>query len=203
MIAQSSLPISAVDADFPPTVPILSRQQYRSCHVWVADIPDRQPAILLGMKYYSLFKVVKSKPEALELINKLSRKQQEVAVTLIPKGFGIWVYEPDAISDDLIRTQPDLELSTAAIPNTSSKVLESRDQYQSCYIRVPDLDKPLVAIAVNNKYYALFKAVPDQSQALILLEKLEQRGDDTVITRTTTGYAVWVREVDAQPERVF
>ncbi len=200
MIAQSSLPISAVDVDFPPTVPLLSRSQYRSCHIWVPDIPDRQPAILLGMKYYSLFRVTKSKSEALELINKLSRKQPEIVVTVIPKGFGIWVYEPDAIADDLIRTQPKLEL---AAPTAPEKILVSRDQYQSCYIRVPDLDKPLVAIAVNNKYYALFKAVPDQSQALILLEKLEQRGDDTVITRTTTGYAVWVREVDAQPERVF
>ncbi len=200
MIAQSSFPISAVDADFPPTVPLLSRQQYRSCHIWVPDIPERQPAILVGIKYYSLFKVTKSKAEALELINKLSRKQQEVAVTAIPKGFGIWLYEPDAIADDLIRTQPKLELTT---PSASEKILVSRDQYQSCYIRVPDLDKPLVAIAVNNKYYALFKAVPDQSQALLLLEKLEQRGDNTVITRTTTGYAVWVQEIDAQPERIF
>ena len=78
-----------------------------------------------------------------------------------------------------------------------TKILESRSQYQSCRVRVPDLELPVAAILVDREYYSFFKAVQEPSKVLTILAKLASRGDSTAITKTASGYAIWVLESEA------
>lgn len=79
-----------------------------------------------------------------------------------------------------------------------TKILEFRSQYQSCRIRVPDLELPVAAILVDCEYYSFFKAVQEPSKVLAIVAKLANRGDSTVITKTASGYAIWVREPEVE-----
>ncbi len=78
-----------------------------------------------------------------------------------------------------------------------TKILELRSQYQSCRIRVPDLEMPVAAILVDREYYSFFKAVQEASKVLAIVAKLGNRGDSTAITKTASGYAIWVMEPEA------
>ncbi|MCU0547661.1 MAG: hypothetical protein MUE44_36800 [Oscillatoriaceae cyanobacterium Prado104] len=78
-----------------------------------------------------------------------------------------------------------------------TKILEFRSQYQSCRIRVPDLDRPMAAILVDREYYSFFKAVKEASKVLAIAAKLGNSGDGTAITKTASGYAIWVKEPEA------
>ena len=80
-----------------------------------------------------------------------------------------------------------------------TKILEFRSQYQSCRIRVPDLELPVAAILVDREYYSFFKAVQEASKVLAIVAKLGNRGDSTAITKTASGYAIWVIEPEANP----
>lgn len=94
-----------------------------------------------------------------------------------------------------MQSQPKMQLSGPA----ATKVIESPDQYQSCHIRVPDLEKPVPAILVDQDYYSFFKAVKGGEKTLEIVAKLGKNGDSTAITKTANGYVVWVREPDAVP----
>lgn len=48
-----------------------------------------------------------------------------------------------------VQSQPTKSDRTVA----PTKILESRIQYQSCRIRVPDLEQPVAAILVDRHYY--------------------------------------------------
>lgn len=87
-------------------------------------------------------------------------------------------------------SQPELHHSSP----TSLKILDSRNQYRSCHIRVPDQDKRLAAIQVGEKYYSFFKVVKDTQQAQEIYTRLARRGDETVVTKTVKGLAIWVWE---------
>ena len=80
-----------------------------------------------------------------------------------------------------------------------TKILESRSQYQSCRVRVPDLELPVAAILVDREYYSFFKAAQEASKVLTIVAKLGNRGDSTAITKTASGYAIWVIEPEASP----
>ena len=78
-----------------------------------------------------------------------------------------------------------------------TKILESRSQYQSCRVRVPDLELPVAAILVDREYYSFFKAVKEAEKVLAIVAKLGNRGDSTAITKTGSGYAIWVIEPES------
>lgn len=92
-----------------------------------------------------------------------------------------------------VQSQPTKSDRTVA----PTKILESRIQYKSCRIRVPDLEQPVAAILVDREYYSFFKAVQEASKVLAIAAKLGNKGDSTAITKTASGYAIWVIEPDA------
>jgi hypothetical protein len=71
-------------------------------------------------------------------------------------------------------------------------ILDSREQYQTCRVRVPHLKSRLFAVLVQGKHYSLFRSGVAQERALEIAVKLEHRGDEPIITQTGKGYAVWV-----------
>lgn len=81
----------------------------------------------------------------------------------------------------------------------SSKILESREQYQTCRIKVPHLERRLFAILVNDEYYSFFRAEKTKEKVLEIMAKLGHRVQKTVIIKTEKGYVIWNWEPEASP----
>lgn len=172
-----------------------SRSQYRPCHIRLPGEDQRTAAILVNGKYYSLVKVVKSRQQAVEIHNRLTLKGNEALITPIAKGEAIWAFEPDAIADT-----PSVSGRTVAqTASPSCRILGNQTPVKFCQIYLPDLNDQLEAILVDGKYYGLFKVAETRQQALEFAAKLGRRGDETIISKTSGGEAVWVLEPDARP----
>jgi hypothetical protein len=174
-----------------------SRTQYRSCHICLPDDEQRMAAIFVERKYYSLIKVCKEFQPAEAMCSRLLSNGQDALITAIAKGFAVWRFEPEAIVDPSRRRRPE---GNSVQQTPTCKILTLTTQYQSCLIRVPDLDDRCQAVLVEGKYYGLFKAVENRQQALEIAARLGRRGDATVITKTEQGEAVWVLEPEARQE---
>jgi hypothetical protein len=203
-----SLPSSTL-----PTVEILElRTDYRSCHIVLPDSNERTAAIALAGEYYSFFRVEKSEARAQSICAKLMQRGHRPVITRVPKGFVVWTLEPNAqlatqtTSARLSDTSSSLNSSTGApsekaatdAPVAPYRILVSPDQYKFCNIRVPDLDKRLMAICVDGLFYSLFKTLEDVQQAVQIVKKLNYRGNETIITKNARGYSLWVLEPDAR-----
>jgi len=175
---------------------ILSRREYRSCHIYLPDANEHTAAIQVNGRYYSFFQFHRDQKRSLELAQKLTQRGYSVVMTKAPKGYGLWTLEPTA--------QPAQSRSASSLPDESLqgrslyKMLSSPSEYRPCHIQVPDLDKRLAAIAHENKFYSLFKAVADIQEANQLIRRLANRGDGAVVTQTAKGFAIWIEEPEAR-----
>jgi hypothetical protein len=75
-----------------------------------------------------------------------------------------------------------------------NQILESRQQYETCRIKVPHLKRSLFAIEVNGQYYSFLRAEPTQEKVLEVMAKLGSSLQKTVITKTVKGYVIWAFE---------
>jgi hypothetical protein len=91
--------------------------------------------------------------------------------------------------------------NAAFAPESSIRILESRSQYRSCHLQLPDLDERLPGISVGHSLYSFLKSEQNQSRALEKAENLSRKGDHPILTKTPKGYVIWVLEPDAQPLR--
>jgi hypothetical protein len=55
----------------------------------------------------------------------------------------------------------------------------------------------MAAIRVEALYYSFFRTVEVSQQAILIVRKLGDRGDRTVITKAVKGYSIWVLEEEA------
>lgn len=175
---------------------LLSRNQYRACHIRLPGESQRLAAVLVEGQYYSLFKVVKDRPKALETCARLASRGNQTVITQTAKGDAIWILEPDAYQDSTRTTN----LTATPADNRVVRVIEARNEYKSCHIRVPDLDKPMAAIQVEDKYYGLLKVVDTRPQAIDVAQRLLRKGNEAVVTRLAQGFGIWVWEIEARPD---
>lgn len=82
----------------------------------------------------------------------------------------------------------------------STKILESRQQYQRCRIEVPHLKRRLLAILVDGQYYSFFRAERTKEKVLEIIAKLSPKVQKTVITKTEKGYFIWALEPEVKYE---
>lgn len=81
-------------------------------------------------------------------------------------------------------------------------VLSLRRQYHSCHIHLPDSDERVAAIAIHKEYYSLFQVIEDAGEAINRIVRLGKRGEQVAIRQLPAGgYALWVKEENAQPTR--
>lgn len=168
-----------------------SRSQYRACHVRVPDVNDRLAAIMIANRYYSFFKLIKDSQKTLHTATKLVDRGDEVAITRTIKGDVIWIYEPEAQEERANKPQSNLP---RIVVSEQWKLLESEREYQSCYIRVPDVAKPMMAIYSDRQYYSYMKTVRDQNQAIDAAERLAKKGHTSRITKTRQAWSIWLLE---------
>ena len=182
-----------------PCLVLSLRRQYHSCHIQLPDSDERVAAIAIHNEFYSLFQVFESPDQAIDMVVRLSRRGEEVAIRQLPSGgYALWVKEKDARptrSFNLIERR-----STRQPRPEFCYILTTSDEYQEVDIMVPDLDKSLSAIQFQGKYYSLFKPQVTAEQTIELTAKLAQRGDETIILALpdkAPNYAVCVIEPDA------
>ena len=166
--------------------------EYERCHLSLPDEATPIAGINFKGDYYSFFKVVVTLDRANQLVDRLVSRGSRAVVTSIPKGFCIWVHEATAKA----RSRKKETVSTK--PPQSIRILKSDRDYRPCQIVVPDLDKPLTGIAYNEQFHSLLRMVRDEAQAIELAQKLERKGNSTIITISAYGYSVWVFEPEAR-----
>jgi hypothetical protein len=182
---------------------LTQRQQYMPCHLRLPEEAIPMAGVCFQENYYSFFKVVPTLERAKQLVDRLSERDNRSIITTTPKGYVLWVYEAKAIRhsnrEAVHKTSHanGFQMSELA-PSREVSILRSEREYQSCQIQVPDLDKPLTGITYDQQFYSLLRMVRDEAQATELSEKLERKGNKTVLTVSAYGYSVWVLEPEGR-----
>jgi hypothetical protein len=94
----------------------------------------------------------------------------------------------------LVSSQVSQESATQNLDLALSKILESRQQYQTCRIKVPHLERRLFAILVNGEYYSFFRAEKTREKVLEVMAKIGHGLQKMVLTKTEKGYVIWAWE---------
>jgi len=92
------------------------------------------------------------------------------------------------------------ESAVQGLDLAANKILESRTLYQRCRIKVPHLERRLLAILFEGQYYSLFRAETTLEKVLEIISKLGHRVQKTVITKTEKGYFIWAWEPEVKYE---
>lgn len=87
-------------------------------------------------------------------------------------------------------------LSSLNIPILNGKFV------RSCHITVPDLPKPVGAIAYQGGFYSYFRCYETSESAQRAAAKLIARGDLVLLTQVRKGLVLWVFEPEAQLARI-
>lgn len=75
-----------------------------------------------------------------------------------------------------------------------SNIICSRQQYQTCRIKVPRLERSLFAIKFQGEYYSFSRAETTKEKLQDIMTKVEHKVNKTVITKTPKSYVIWLHE---------
>ncbi|MEB3295601.1 MAG: hypothetical protein VKJ24_20815 [Synechococcales bacterium] len=171
----------------------VNRSQIQHCHISLPGEENPVAAIQYQGHYYSFFKVMTNEARLQAIVDRLVEKGNTVVLVKIPTGHSIWVLETDANpSDPTPRTRIKQQLQAIVL-------LRSETDYQSCQIKVPDLDKPLTGICYQRQYYSLLRIMRNEVQTRELIIRLSQKGNVAIATYSSYGYSIWVLETEAKP----
>ncbi|WP_198805479.1 hypothetical protein [Leptolyngbya sp. BL0902] len=187
LTALADSPAHAIECKF-----LFERDLYTPCHIWAADVDHRLSAVYVDNQFYSFFKVVGDPNKLLDIVARLGKRDDKVAITLTKQGYAIWAYEPQAQYAPPAR-QPGHRIYPVFGPKNCLLLIDPQ-AYQLCQIQVPDVAKPLDAIAYRNRYYSIFKQDQDAARLLDITAKLARRGDDTLLTLTDSTYRLGLLE---------
>lgn len=95
----------------------------------------------------------------------------------------------------------DSRFSSSPVSPVASIPILNRKSVINCHIMVPDLPKPVGAIAYGGKFYSYFRCYPDVESVQRAAARLIARGDLILLTQVRKGLVLWVFEPDAQLAR--
>lgn len=174
---------------------LTNRVSYVPCHVQVPDVPQRLSAIALDGRFYSFFKVINEAQKLLSVISRLGKQDDEVAVTPTPRGYILWVYEPQATYAPPFHA-PHHSLKPAFGP-PPCLILSEPSSYSRCTLIVPDIAKPITGLVHAGKYYSIFRQETNAANSMTLTAKLTQRQDETLMVIEPDGFILAIREPNA------
>jgi hypothetical protein len=171
--------------------PILTdRRRYHTCFIELPGEEKPVAAIEVIGKYYSYARFSPTEDKAFETTLRLLDKNRLSMITKIPKGYVVWMLEPEA-KLSLQHEKPNktgfcklLKVETGTVP--------------TCQIAVADLDKPLTAIQVSGQFYALLKSVRNRAEAVELGRQMSQRGAKILVTPKKKSFALWIYEPEGK-----
>lgn len=82
--------------------------------------------------------------------------------------------------------------------NRSAPMVLTRQAVQSCHIWLPNEPKPIGGIVYADRLYSYVRFYSDSNSALRGWERLTQRGNISLFTRTAKGLVLWVFESDGR-----
>jgi hypothetical protein len=173
---------------------LTTRQQYQTCQVLLPGDEKPMGAIYLNDRLYGFYRQIAKAGQLLKFMLKMRARLKaaaEVMVTQTPKGYFLWLWEPDV---SIVGKTPSQPQDT---PPAHFYLLEAA-KTGFCQIRVPDLEQELIAVAIGEQYYSLFKLEADTVAVMEIIAKLTRRGDELAIALTRGGYAICVLEPDAR-----
>jgi len=100
-------------------------------------------------------------------------------------------------SVELVSSEISAISSVSELDLARNQILESRQQYKTCRLKVPRLKRSLFAIELNGQYYSFLRAEPTEEKVLEVIDKLEPSWSKTVITKTEKAYVIWSLEPEA------
>ena len=170
--------------------------QYTMCHIKVPDVDDRLSAIKIGNQYYSLFRRFENAEATMSALDKLARQGNELLALTRPtnNGYVMWALELEA---QVYRGSRKDGRRWPTHGPASCLILGDAKQYHQCYIQVPDLAQPMVALRHDEKFYSVYRPGLEASEAFDIAAQLTGRGHDGAIASTTKGYAVCLWEPEA------
>jgi hypothetical protein len=176
-----------------PFVAIASREQYSTCRIRSAEDLTLLPAIWLGEQYYSFFRVVESASQALAMVAKLGLRNNAAALMKIPRGYSVWVEEPEAFPHIFPKLPSHVQRPAP------SRMLTQSNQYKVLQLRVPDLDKPIQGIYYDNFYYSVFRQEANVQTVIDIVAQLALRGDESILLTDNRTWIVCILEPEATP----
>lgn len=72
-----------------------------------------------------------------------------------------------------------------------NKLLKSREQYQTCRLKMPHLKQRLWAIEVNGQYYSFFRVESTKEKVEEIIALMSHKVQEMVVTQTERGYVIW------------
>lgn len=183
--------MSANPRTLAPFTALLAREQYTTCRIVLPDEPKPLPAIRVGERYYSFFRVVPQARQALTLVTKLCYNNNCVVIAKVAKGYSLWVEEPDAFPHSfskLIDYKPEPAFS---------RILVANEQFQTCSLDVPDLDKSIPGIEYQQNYYSIFRKEPDADAVIQIVAQLSERNDESVLLASQRFWTICIAEPEA------
>jgi hypothetical protein len=84
-------------------------------------------------------------------------------------------------------------------PSFPHKVLIlEKGTFKHCHIYLPDMPKPVGAIAYSGQFYSCVRLYTDNAAAQRGAQRLLERGNRVILTRVPKGLVLWVSEPDAR-----
>ncbi len=189
---------------------LISRRQYRTCHIHVPDLEQHLSAIQVGEDFYSFYKIFDDPQKLIHLVCKLGNRGDRMSLTRAPKGYTLWVWEPDATP------LPGQQHPALTDDPAYTQILPLQAEYFPCMVTVPELNRQVLALGLKGHFYRFFKLEKDfdgvmnvagrlsrqGSETMIvtargILEKVAQHLDPTVTQSIEGGYVICVREDSA------
>ncbi|WP_052049902.1 hypothetical protein [Leptolyngbya sp. KIOST-1] len=175
---------------------LFDRDLYTPCHIRVPDADHRLSALYVDNQFYSFLKIVPEAHKALDVVMRLGKRDHTAAITLTRRGYAVWAHEPGARYAPPTR-KPGYGIRPVFGPQPCLMVADA-NAYQTCRLQVPDINKPLMALTYNNRYYSFFKQDTDAAKVLDIAAKLARRGDETLLVIESSTFTLALLETNGR-----
>ena len=172
--------------------------QYSTCQIKVPDVDTKLPAVKIGNQLYSLFRRFENAETVMKALDKLAQKGDELlALTKQSNNsYVMWALELEA---RVFKGPRNAGRKWPTHGPATCLILGDAKQYHQCYVTVPDLAEPVVALQHEDRFYSVYQTGLEASEALDLSTQLTWRGHDSAIASTAKGYAICLWEPEASP----
>ena len=127
-------------------------------------------------------------------LTKLVISSQDFVPVSIAEHFNISLEQAENSTGLLTNGSKSTTETAQKLNSNFTKILESRQEYQTCRIKVPHLKQSLFEIIVNGEYYSFLRTESSQEKTLKIISKLRNKLENMVITNIEKGYAHWKLE---------
>ena len=178
---------------------LIYKGQYSNCQIKVPDVETKLPAVKLENQLYSLFRRFETAEDVMKALTKLAQNADEqLALTKQgQQGYVMWALELEA---QIFRGPRKDGRKWPTHGPAPCSILGDAKQYHQCYVMVPDLVEPMVALQYGDRFYSVYQTNLEANEALDLSAQLTWRGHDSAIASTAKGYAVCLWEPEAAPQ---